>query len=102
MLTTRNFIGVFIVLTTGVQHGHYYLKRRTAFLGMNACRNTTAIIFYRNRIILVYGNNNIFTMAGKGFVNGIIYNLVHKMVQTFYANIAYIHSGTFANGFEAF
>ena len=41
-------------------------------------------------------------IAGHGLVDGVIYYLVHQMVQTVLADVTDVHRWAFAHGFQSF
>lgn len=100
--TARNFIGTLIKLATGVQYRQYYFECTFVLLFVHIHGDTAAVVDNRNRVILVDSDFDMCGISGEGFVNGIIHNLVHKMVQTFGGDVAYVHCRAFAHGFKAF
>ncbi len=100
--TARYFVSVFIKLTTGMQHRHNDFQRRFFFFAIDARWNTTSVIFNRNGIVLMNNNGNIFTIAGKSFIDWVINYLVNEMMQTFHSHIADVHGRSFTNRFQTF
>ncbi len=101
--TTGNFVGVIIKLTTGMQHGHDNFSGRNTFFFMQACRNTTAIILHRHRVVAMDGNDNVFTVASERLVNRVVHHLEYHMVQTgSVIGITDVHARAFTHGVQPF
>ena len=66
---------------------------------MNIDRDTTAIILYFDRIIFVYDYLDVVTIASQGFVDGVIYYLIHQVMESLFANIADVHGRALAYSF---
>jgi len=102
MQTTRNFISTTAKFPPCMQYGEYHFQCRNTFLMMNTHRNTTSIIFYGYRVILINGNHNFCTIPSQSLVNGIIHNFIYQMMQSFFAGRTNIHTGAFSNRFQPF
>ena len=102
MQTTRNFIGVFVELASCMKHSHDHLERRFFLLGMNVRRDTSSIIFYRDRIIFINFNRNVTTIAGHRLIYGIVYHFPNQMMQSFYSHITDIHGRSLPYCFKSF
>ncbi len=95
-------IGVLVELTPGTDLGHDDLQGGNAFLFVQVHGYPAAIVLYGYRIILVDGNGNGITVAAHGFVDGVVDDLVHQVVQAADPYIADIHRRTHAHVFDAF
>ena len=89
--TTRHFITVLVELTTGVQHGHYHLQRTLVLLRMHIYRNTTTVILYGNRVVLIDVHGYLITESRQCLINRVVDHLVNQMVQTLQRDISDIH-----------
>jgi hypothetical protein len=69
---------------------------------MDIHRDTAAIVFYSYTGILVDGHIDLAAGASQGFINGIVYDFINKMVQGFLVRSADIHTGAPAYGLKAF
>ena len=70
---------------------------------MNTDGNTAAIVAHRNGQIFVNGDVHRVGMACQCFVNAVIDNLIHHVVQTrSIVGITDVHAGTLANSLQAF
>ena len=99
---TGNLIATVAEFTTGMQHSHNYFNCRFFLFFHHVHGNTTAIIYNRNTIIRMDDYLNLSTVTGQGFVNTVVHNLVHQMVQTACRGTANIHSRPLTNSFQAF
>ena len=63
-----------------MQYGQDNFKSRFFFFFMHACRDTTAIVRNGNAAVGIDDHFDKITIAGKRFVNRIIYYLINKMV----------------------
>ena len=78
----RQLISPAAEFTAGMQNRKNNLNRRNAGFVVNSYRNTAAIVYNRDRIILVYRYFYGIAITGQRFIYRIIYNLIHQMVQT--------------------
>ena len=74
-----------------MQHGHYHFQCRLMLLRVHIYRNTTTVILYGNRVILIDMNGYLVAETGESLINGVIDDLINKMVQTLERYIADIH-----------
>ena len=89
--TAGHFVTVLVKLTTGVEHSHYHLQRTTVLLGVHIHRDTTTVILYGNRIVLVDMNSNLGTETGQCLINRVVHHLIHQVVQTFLRDVTNVH-----------
>ncbi len=99
--TARYLVAALVELTAGMQHRQDDLQSRLALLLVEVGRDASAVVLDRYRIVFVYGNVYVGTVTGQRLVYGVVHDLVYEMVQTLLADIADIHGGAFANGFQA-
>ena len=99
MQTSRNFVTALVKFTTSMKNSHYHFKSRTTFFFVHIHRNTTTIIFNRNRIIFMNCYINRIAITSKCFVDRVIYHLINQMMQTLFANIPNIHRRTLTHRF---
>ena len=69
---------------------------------MNIYWNTTSVILYRNRIILIDSHLNVGTITCHRFVDRVIDCFIHQVMKTFFTDVANIHCRAFAHGFKPF
>ena len=102
MQTARDLIGIIVKFTASMQLCHDDFCSRNPFFGMNLGGNTAPIIRYRNRAIPIKRNFGDITMPCQSFINGIIYHLIHHMMQTrTIISIANIHARALAHRIQA-
>ncbi|MNE43196.1 hypothetical protein D3C80_1373610 [compost metagenome] len=89
--TTGYFIGIFIKFTTGVKYRHNDLQGRFTFFRIDAGRDTTAIIFYGNRVVGIDNDFDIFTVSCQSLIDRVIHDLINKVVQAFHSRVPDIH-----------
>ena len=65
-------------------------------------RNTTAVVLHGYRIVLVYSNFYVGTESGHSLIDRVVYGLVHQMVKTLLADVAYIHRRALAHCLQSF
>ena len=69
---------------------------------MDIHRDTTAVILYRDRIILKDRNLDIRTIPCESFVNGVVYHLINKVMHPFLTDVANVHGRAFAHSLQPF
>ena len=97
-----NLIAAVAEFAAGVQHRHNDLDGRLLFLFHFIHRNAAAIINDRNAVILMDDDLDIGAVSGQGFVDAVVHNLVHQVVQTAGRRTADIHGRSFTHCFQAF
>ena len=91
MQTAGNLIGVFIEFTSGMQNRHHNFKSALVLFRHNVNRDSASIILNCTGSVLVQCDRDVFTESGKSFINGVVHNLIDKMVQTTGIGTADIH-----------
>ena len=89
-------------LAAGVQHGKANFHSRTAQFGMNTYRETAAVIAHFAAAIGMQKNVDVGTETCQCFVNGVVHNFVHAVMQTAVVRRTDIHTRTLADSFKAF
>jgi hypothetical protein len=86
-----------------VELGHDDLGRRDAFLGMDAGRDTAAIVLDGDGAVGIERDQDPVAMAGQGLVDRVVGDLEHHVVKArTVVGVADIHSGPFADRVEPF
>ena len=80
--TTGNLVGSVVELAAGMENGEDYLGRRLPFGGMDIGRDATAVVDHGYGTVQVDGDIYFVAVAGQGFVNGVVDDLVHQVVET--------------------
>ncbi|MNQ06875.1 hypothetical protein D3C85_196410 [compost metagenome] len=98
-----HLVGVLVELAAGVQLGHDDFGRAAVefvFL-VDIGRDAPAVIGDRNGIVGVDRHDDIVAMAGQGFVDGVIHDFEHHVVQACaVGRVADIHAGALAHGLQ--
>ena len=100
MQATGHFVRVFVELAAGMQQRHRHFDTGHVFGLVDANRNAAAVIFDANGIVHVDDNIHPGGVAGECFVDGVVDNFVHEVMQTTCGCGADVHTGTKPNGFE--
>ena len=100
--TARNFIArVSAELTARVDLGKDDLHRRNALFGVDLGGDAAAVVLDRARTVHVDGDFDVRAVARKRFVDGVIDDLAHEMMQPPLVRGADIHTGALADVLEA-
>ena len=84
-----------------MQYGKYHFHCGNTRFMIDAHRNAASIIFYCYGIIFIDCHNNFITKTSKCFVNGIIHNLIHKMMKSSCRSASNVHTGPFSDCFKS-
>ncbi len=101
--STRNFICGRIKFSAGVQSCHHNLRGRN-FLAIDIHgihRNSTAVVDHSHRVIEMHRDFNLVGVPGERFIDGVIDNFIHQMMQSKLTRRANVHRGAFADRFHA-
>ena len=94
--------GIFAAkLAAGVQHGEHNGHRRQAGIGLHIHGNAAAVIHHFNDVVRLDGHLDMVTVASQRFVDGVIHDLVHQMVQAPRAGGTDVHTGALAHSLQA-
>ena len=88
-------------LAAGVQHGEHDLGGRLVVLGHDAHRDAATVVDHDHRVVGLDGDGDAVGIAGEGFVDRVVDDLVHQMVEAARPGGADVHAGTFADRVEA-
>ena len=102
MKTSGYFISPTAKFTAGMKNCKYNFNSRFTGFMINTGRNTTTIIHNSNRIILINSYFNGITISCQGFIHGIVYNFIYKMMKTSDRSTTNIHTRSFTNCFKTF
>src|SRR5579864_4122122 len=100
MQPARNFVGVGVELSAGVQLGHDDFRRRHAFLGVHVHRNAAAVVDYTKRIVFADGDIDFGAESGQRLVDSVVHDLVDQVVQTHFAGGSDVHRRAEAHGLQ--
>src|SRR5690348_6927902 len=98
---SRNFVRVAIEFASRVQNGHHNFGGRLLFRGVHIYRDAAPIVRNGDAVVLMHYDVDFIAEARHCFVDRVIDDFPHEMVQTHFAGRADVHRRTFADGFEA-
>ena len=97
-----HLVAVVVELTAGVQRGHDDLGGGHPLLGMNVHRNAAAVVRHRDGFARVQDDVDFVAVAGQGFIDGVIDQLLHHVVQPrAVLGVADVHARPLAHGIQA-
>ena len=91
MQTSGDFVGVLVELSSRMKHGHDNFQGGTVLLGVHAGRNSSAIVGHTYGVILKDRDGNGIAISGHGLIDTIVNYLIHKMMETSFTNVSYVH-----------
>ena len=98
----RIILGGVLELSAGVELGHDDLGRRHAFAGVDAGRDSAAIVLHADRAVGVQGDHDPVAMAGQRLVDRIVRDFEHHVVEARpVVGVADVHSRALAHRIEA-
>ena len=89
-------------LAAGVEHGQDDLGRRALLLLVHVDRDAAAVVADRDAIVRMQNDLDGVAVAGERLVDGVVDDLVDEMVEPALTRRADVHTGSLANGLEAF
>ena len=98
-----NFVSRRIKFSAGMQRGHDDLRRGN-FLAIDhhvVDRNAAPVVDDRDGVVEVNRDFNLGGESGERFVDGIVDDFVHEVMQAEFARRSDVHGGTFAHGLHA-
>jgi hypothetical protein len=107
MESTRDFVGVLVEFAAGMQDAHDdFGSGALGFvlvIHLDADRDATAVVADGDGVVGVDGDDDVVAVAGQGFVDGVVDNFEHHVVQaSAIGGVADVHAGALAHGFQAF
>ena len=87
-------------LAAGVQYGVHDLKSRLAGLALYVHGDAAAVVRHADNVPRLDGDLYVIAISGEGFVDGVIDDLVHQVVQSAGAGGADVHAGAEAHGLQ--
>ena len=95
------FVVALAVFATRVQAGQHELHARDAFLFVYVHGNTTPVIANGNRAVGMDRHIDVGAVACQKFIDRVVKNLAHAVVEGPLVGAADIHARLFANSLEA-
>ena len=96
------FVAALAVFAARVKGGEHHLDSGNAVLGMDIDGDTAAVVTDTDGSVDVDVDHNLGAEIGKVFVDGVIEDLGHAMVEGSFIGAADVHTGLLADGLEAF
>jgi len=96
-----NLIALAAEFTASMKDGENNLDRGDFLFRMLVDRDAAAVVDNRDGIVLMNRDIDFGAIAGKGLVDGVVHNLIHKVVQTTRTRRTDIHAGAHTHGFKA-
>lgn len=69
---------------------------------MHPGRHSAPPVLHGDTVVLMYRYDNMISVAGKNFIDGIVDDLIYQMVQAACVRRTDVHSRSFSDGFQAF
>ena len=86
----------------GMEHGIHNLQRGPPGLGLDIHGDAAAVIGDGDGVAGVDGNGDMLTVSRQCFIDGVIHDLVYKVMQTARARRADVHTRAHTHRFQTF
>ena len=88
-------------LAARMQDRKYDLNRRKSGFFLSINRNATTVILYRDRIVRIDLHLNVAAVSSERLVHGVVYYLIHQVMEASYRCAAYIHTRTLSDRLQS-
>jgi hypothetical protein len=95
-------VGAFLEFAAGVEVGEDEFEGGDFLLGVHGDGDAAPVVFDGDGAVEVDFEFDGGGVTGEGFVNGVVHDFIDAVVEAGLVGVADIHSGAFADGFEAF
>ncbi len=102
METAADFVAPFVEFTSGMEHCQHNFKGAFVFFFMHVDRNASTVVDNGYGVVGVDCHFYVCGISCERFVNGVVNNFIDEVVQSFYADVSYIHGRALAHGFKSF
>ncbi len=102
MEAAADLIAALVEFTAGMKHGEHNLESALVLFLVHIHGNAAAVVDNGYGIVGIDCHFYVGGIAGNGFIDGVVHDLVHQMVQAFFGYVAYIHRRALAHGLKAF
>ena len=99
--TAGHLISAAAELTAGMQYGKDDRDRGQTHLGIDADRDTAAVILNADDVAGQDRNIDLIAIACQRLVDRVVDDLIDQMMQTAFTGGAYVHTGAFTDSFES-
>ena len=98
--TAGHLVAAAAEFTTGVQHGQHHRDGGDAHFVVDTDRDTATVILDADDVTRQNVHINVGAIPRQRFVDGVIHNFVHQMVQSARAGGADVHTGALTHRFQ--
>lgn len=102
MKSAGYLIGVFVEFAAGVKYGKDNFEGAFALFGHDVYGDAASVVLNGYAAVLIDGDADVFAVAGKGFVDGVIYDFVDEVMQSTGVGASNVHCRPFADGGKSF
>ena len=64
--------------------------------------DASAVVDDGDGVVFVDGHFDVAGISREGFVDGVVDNFIHKVMEALFRNVAYVHCRAFAHGLQSF
>ena len=100
--TAGHLVAVLVELTARMEDRQDDFQGAAVLLLVHAGRDTAAVVLHPDGIVLQDGDFHVRAEAGHGFVDTVVHDLIHQMVETALTDVTDIHGGALAHRLETF
>ncbi|MCY1456555.1 hypothetical protein D9M71_737800 [compost metagenome] len=103
MQTAGHLVGVLVELAAGMQFGHDDFRRAAVefVVLVDVGGDPAAVVGDGNGVVGVDRDDDVVAIAGQGFVNGVVDDFKHHVVQAgTVGRVADVHAGALAHGLQ--
>ncbi len=99
---TGDLVAVLVELAAGVEDGHDDLEGGAVLFLVHVDGDTATVVLDGDAVVGVYLHVDLVAVARQSLVNGVVHNLIDKVVQAAFVHVADVHSRAHAHGFQSF
>ena len=97
-----DLVGVFVEFAAGVEDGHDDLEGGAVLFLVHVDGDTATVVLDGDAVVGVYLHVDLVAVARQSLVNGVVHNLIDKVVQAAFVHVADVHGRAHAHGFQSF
>ena len=97
-----DFVCRIVEFPARMEHCHYDRYGRDVFLSVYVHRDAAAVVIHRDGPVQVDLHSYVIAVAGKGFIDAVVYDLVDQVMQTFSRHVSNVHGRAHANRAQSF
>ena len=100
--SSADLIRAFVELTSCVEYSHNDLQSTLVQFLVHIHRNTAAVVFHGDRVVLVDSYLYVGAVTGHSLVDRVVHSLVYEVMKSFLAYVADVHRRAFAHCLKSF